>query len=158
MSSNQRLRRYLIKFYSYFDHVRGVSSLVLFSLYPLIIGLHVQTSRTDEEKLKNSEEKYRAIKREASLQFELAEFKWKEALQRDPTMTLDNWIDKDGYDYLDACEGRAWAKTNLKRAQQIGSRDIFETKGSHGVCTQFSRGVARVSDIRLRPCAVLLIQ
>ncbi|KAL3291428.1 hypothetical protein RB213_012065 [Colletotrichum asianum] len=31
--------------------------------------------RTDEEKLRTAEEKYRAIKREASLQFELAEFK-----------------------------------------------------------------------------------
>ncbi|CAG7559065.1 unnamed protein product [Fusarium equiseti] len=78
---------------------------------------HVEdTSRTDEDKLRNAEEKYRAIKREASLQFELAEFKWKETLQRDPSMTLDNWIDKYGYDYLDAGEERAWAKQNLKRA------------------------------------------
>jgi hypothetical protein len=87
-----------------------------------------KTSRTDEDKLRNAEEKYRAIKREASLQFELAEFKWKEALQRDPTMTLDNWIDKYGYDYLDACEERAWAKQNLKRAQQTGSRDVLRQK------------------------------
>ncbi|RSL44908.1 hypothetical protein CEP53_011017 [Fusarium sp. AF-6] len=84
--------------------------------------------KTDEEKLRNAEEKYRAIKREASLQFELAEFKWKEALQRDPNMTLDNWIDKYGYDYLDACEERAWAKQNLKRAQQTGSRDVLRQK------------------------------
>ncbi|KAF0316411.1 hypothetical protein GQ607_016334 [Colletotrichum asianum] len=86
------------------------------------------TSRTDEEKLRTAEEKYRAIKREASLQFELAEFKWKEALQRDPAMTLDNWIDKYGYGYRDACEERAWAKENLKRAQQTGSRDVLRQK------------------------------
>ncbi|KXH43605.1 hypothetical protein CNYM01_02744 [Colletotrichum nymphaeae SA-01] len=90
---------------------------------------HVEdTSRTDEEKLRNAEEKYRAIKREASLQFELSEFKWKEALKRDPTITLDHWIEKYGYDYLDACEERAWAKTNLKRAQQTGSQDVLRQK------------------------------
>lgn len=87
-----------------------------------------QTSRTEEEKLRNAEEKYRAIKREASLQFELAQFKWKDALQLDPSMTLDNWIDKYGYDYRDACEERDWAKKNLRRAQQTGSRDVLRQK------------------------------
>lgn len=75
-----------------------------------------------------AEEKYRAIKREASLQFELAEFKWKEALQRDPNMTLDSWVEKYGYDYLDACEEREFAKKNLRRAQQTGSRDVLRQK------------------------------
>ncbi|KXH62988.1 hypothetical protein CSAL01_12953 [Colletotrichum salicis] len=83
---------------------------------------------TDEEKLRNAEEKYRAIKREASVQFELSEFKWKEALKRDPSITLDHWIEKYGYDYLDACEERVWAKTNLKRAQQTGSQDVLRQK------------------------------
>ncbi|KAL2275028.1 hypothetical protein FJTKL_02569 [Diaporthe vaccinii] len=90
---------------------------------------HVEdTSRTDEEKLRNAEEKYRAIKREASLQFELAQFKWKEALQLEPSMTLDKWLDEYGYDYRDACEERDWAKKNLKRAQQTGSRDVLRQK------------------------------
>lgn len=87
-----------------------------------------QTSRTDEEKLRNAEEKYRAIKREASLQFELAQFKWKEALQLEPAMTLDKWLDEYGYDYRDACEEREWAKKSLKRAQQTGSRDVLRQK------------------------------
>lgn len=87
-----------------------------------------QTSRTDEEKLRNAEEKYGAIKREASLQFELAQFKWKEALRLDPSMTLDKWIENYGYDYRDACEERDWAKKNLRRAQQTGSRDVLRQK------------------------------
>lgn len=87
-----------------------------------------QTSRTDEEKLRNAQQKYRAIKREASLQLELAQFKWKEALQLDPSMTLDKWIDKHGYDYRDACDERDWAKKSLKHAQQTGSRDVLRQK------------------------------
>jgi hypothetical protein len=43
-------------------------------------------------------------------------------------MTLDNWIEKYGYDYVDACEERSWAKANLKRAQQTGSRDVLRQK------------------------------
>lgn len=114
-------------FESYIDHVEDVSRFkIVFSATANDFGS--QTSRTDEEKLRNAEEKYRAIKREASLQFELSEFKWKEALKRDPTITLDHWIEKYGYDYLDACEERAWAKTNLKRAQQTGSQDVLRQK------------------------------
>ncbi|KAK2759271.1 hypothetical protein CKAH01_16687 [Colletotrichum kahawae] len=84
--------------------------------------------RTDEEKLRIAEEKYRAIKREASLQFELAEFKWKEAQARDHEITLENRINKYGYDYLDACEERDLAKKGLRRAQQAGSRDVLRQK------------------------------
>jgi hypothetical protein len=121
-------------FTSYLDHVEDVRTSLLYlsgstptSLARLLTSI-AQSSRTDEDKLKLVEEKYRAIKREASLQLELAEFKWQHALERDPQMTFDNWIEKYGYDYKDACEERAIAKETLRRAQQTGSRDVLRQK------------------------------
>lgn len=52
-----------------------------FTINTLHITHMRNTSRTDEDKLRNDEERYRATKREFSLQFEPAEFRWKEALQ-----------------------------------------------------------------------------
>lgn len=69
-------------------------------------------------------EKYQAIKREASLQFELAEYRWKEALQRDPSMSFDMWVQKYGYDYTDACDERILAKNDYRRAKKSGSHDV----------------------------------
>ena len=68
------------------------------------------------------------MKREASLQLELAQYKWKDALEKDPKMTFDLWIEKYGYDYKDACDERSNAKTNLRRAEHAGSHDVLRQK------------------------------
>lgn len=112
---------------SYLDHVEDVSNASCIKLF-LATNKTSQSSRTDEDKVRVAEDKYRAIKREASLHFELAQYKWKDALQQNASLTFDQWMDNYGYDYKDACEERAIAKENLRRAQQSGSYDVLRQK------------------------------
>lgn len=83
-----------------------------------------QTSKPDYARLKAAEERHRRWKQEASLQLELATYRFRTVAQSDTSASFDKWLQSHGMDYSEACEERDAARQAVKRAQESGSADV----------------------------------
>ena len=79
--------------------------------------------------MKTAKKRHEKAQRNASLQLELATFRFQNVAYGDPTMTFAKWLEDFGYDYKYACEDRDEAAKRLKELANSSMSDVKRTRG-----------------------------